>query len=124
MNRNDQEFIVQKIRTQYTDKENTKLDSLKELDKKVKRPANVFAYVYRSFFKKRIGLKGSSQYKGRLFRSFSTQYSSTAGLNPQEQFQPNILRTTTGYLCNPMQFLFFPVTGSFLEPNPIYTLPY
>ena len=46
MNKNDQEFLVQKIRTQYTEKEHTQLDALKELDKKVKRPANVFAYIF------------------------------------------------------------------------------
>ena len=45
MNKNDQEFLVQKIRTQYTEKEHTQLDELKELDTKVKRPANVFAYI-------------------------------------------------------------------------------
>lgn len=48
MNRNDQEFLVQKIRTQYTEKEHTQLDDLKELDAKVKRPANVFAYIFGS----------------------------------------------------------------------------
>lgn len=48
MNRNDQDFLVQKIRTQYTEKEHTGLDELKELDTKVKRPANVFAYVFGS----------------------------------------------------------------------------
>ena len=48
MNRNDQDFLVQKIRTQYTEKEHTALDELKELDKKVKRPANVFAYIFGS----------------------------------------------------------------------------
>ncbi len=48
MNQNDQEFIVQKIRTQYTEKENTGLDALKKLDAKVKRPANVFAYIFGS----------------------------------------------------------------------------
>lgn len=48
MNRNDQDFLVQKIRTQYTEKEHTQLDELKELDAKVKRPANVFAYVFGS----------------------------------------------------------------------------
>ena len=48
MNKNDQDFLVQKIRTQYTEKENTQLDELKELDAKVKRPANVFAYVFGS----------------------------------------------------------------------------
>ncbi len=46
MNRNDQEFLVQKIRTQYTEKEHTQLDALKELDARVKRPANVFAYIF------------------------------------------------------------------------------
>lgn len=46
MNKNDQEFIVQKIRTQYIEKEHTQLDALKELDKKVKHPANVFAYIF------------------------------------------------------------------------------
>ena len=48
MNRNDQEFIVQKIRTQYTEKESTELDELKALDAKVKRPANSFAYIFGS----------------------------------------------------------------------------
>ena len=48
MERKDQEFMVQKIRTQYTEKENTQLDALKALDAKVKRPVNVFAYVFGS----------------------------------------------------------------------------
>ena len=48
MNRNDQEYLVQKIRTQYIEKEHTSLDALKALDTKVKRPANVFAYVFGS----------------------------------------------------------------------------
>ncbi len=46
MNNNDQQFLVQKIRTQYTEKQHTGLDELKELDKKVKRPAFVFGAVY------------------------------------------------------------------------------
>lgn len=46
MNKNDQEFIIQKIRTQYTEKEHSTLDELKKLDAKVKRPANVFAYIF------------------------------------------------------------------------------
>jgi hypothetical protein len=45
MYKDDKEFLVQKIRTQYTEKEHTQLDELKALDKKVKRPAAVFAYV-------------------------------------------------------------------------------
>jgi hypothetical protein len=48
MNKNDQEFLVRKIRTQYTEKEITELDALKALDAKVKRPANVFAYTFGS----------------------------------------------------------------------------
>ena len=48
MNRNDQEYLVQKIRTQYTEKEHTDLDELKALDAKVKRPVNVFAYIFGS----------------------------------------------------------------------------
>ena len=48
MNKNDQDFLVQKIRIQYTEKEHTGLDELKELDTKVKRPANVFAYIFGS----------------------------------------------------------------------------
>ena len=48
MSSNDQEFLVQKIRTQYTEKQHTELDELKALDAKVKKPANVFAYIYGS----------------------------------------------------------------------------
>lgn len=48
MNRNDQEYLVQKIRTQYTEKEHTELDALKELDRKVKKPAIVFSYTFGS----------------------------------------------------------------------------
>ena len=49
MTNNDQEFLVQKIRTQYTEKQHTELDALKELDARVKRPANAFAYTYGAF---------------------------------------------------------------------------
>ena len=48
MVQNDQEYLVWKIRTQYTEKEHTQLDSLRALDAKVKRPANVFSYVFGS----------------------------------------------------------------------------
>ena len=44
----EKEFLVQKIRTQYTEKEHTQLDALKELDREAKRPANVFAYIFGS----------------------------------------------------------------------------
>lgn len=46
MNRNEQEYLVQKIRTQYTEKEHTELDALKALDKKVKTPVTGFAYTF------------------------------------------------------------------------------
>ena len=48
MNKNDQQFMSQKIRTQYMEKQSTELDALRELDAKVKRPANVFAYTFGS----------------------------------------------------------------------------
>ena len=50
MNKNDQQFMAQKIRTQYMEKDqkSTDLDKLKELDAKVKRPANIFAYIFGS----------------------------------------------------------------------------
>ena len=48
MNKNDQQFMAQKIRTQYMEKEASELDALRELDAKVKRPANVFAYIFGS----------------------------------------------------------------------------
>lgn len=46
MNRNDQQFIAQNIRAQYTEKEYTELDALRALDTKVKRPVNIFAYTF------------------------------------------------------------------------------
>ena len=48
MNKNDQQFMAQKIRTQYMEKQPSELDTLRALDAKVKRPANVFAYVFGS----------------------------------------------------------------------------
>ncbi len=46
MNQNDQEFLVQKIRTQYTEKEHSGLEELKRLNARVKRPANIFAWAF------------------------------------------------------------------------------
>lgn len=46
MNRNDQEFIAQKIRTQYVEEEQNELSELRRLDKEVKRPAKLFAYIF------------------------------------------------------------------------------
>ena len=49
MNKNDQQFIAQKIRAQYMEKEPSELDELRLLDAKVKKPANLFAYLFGSF---------------------------------------------------------------------------
>ncbi len=48
MNRNDKEFIASKIRTEYMEKEASELDELRRLDKKAKRPAYLFGYVFGS----------------------------------------------------------------------------
>lgn len=42
---NNQKEIVEQIRNQYVSKETTKLDQLRCLDRKVKRPAEIFAYT-------------------------------------------------------------------------------
>lgn len=55
MDNNNQEILVQRIRAQYTEKERTGLDELKELDGKVKRPASVFAYIFGSISSLVIG---------------------------------------------------------------------
>lgn len=46
MSRNDKEVMVEKIREQYTEKGVSRLDELKALDARVKRPAKVFGYVF------------------------------------------------------------------------------
>ena len=48
MNRNDQQFMAQKIRAKYMEKQTSELDELRQLDTKVRHPANVFAYVFGS----------------------------------------------------------------------------
>ena len=47
MNRNEQQAAA-RIREHYTEKQTTDLDTLRELDAKVKRPANVFSYIFGS----------------------------------------------------------------------------
>lgn len=46
MTNNDKEFLVSKIRTQYTAKTPGLIDDLKALDKKVKLPPTAFAYTF------------------------------------------------------------------------------
>lgn len=43
---NNEKKIVEKIRADYEERQTTKLDELKSLDKRVKRPADIFAYTY------------------------------------------------------------------------------
>lgn len=49
MNDNEKNFIVSKIKTQYTEKEYTELDALRKLDCKAKKPALIFTYIFGSF---------------------------------------------------------------------------
>lgn len=48
VNKNDHEYSIRELRTRYIEKEHTELDDLKALDRRVRRPANVFAYVFGS----------------------------------------------------------------------------
>ncbi len=48
MNQNNQQAQAQKIRERYEDRKPSELDTLRELDAKVKRPAAVFAYIFGS----------------------------------------------------------------------------
>ncbi len=43
---NNQKKQVENIRAQYAAKENTKLDELKKLDRKIKLPALIFTYTF------------------------------------------------------------------------------
>ena len=43
--KNTQTLVIEKIKNSYVPKERTKFDELKELNKKVKRPATVMAYT-------------------------------------------------------------------------------
>lgn len=48
MERNDQQFLAQKIRAQYLEKESTELDALRTLDRRVRRTPAVFAWIFGS----------------------------------------------------------------------------
>ncbi len=48
MERNDQQFLAQKIRAQYLEKESTELDALRTLDRHVRRTPAVFAWIFGS----------------------------------------------------------------------------
>ena len=46
MNKNDQQFMAQKIRAQYMEKESTELDALRRLDASVTQKAQVVALIF------------------------------------------------------------------------------
>ncbi len=48
MNNNDRNFAAEKIRSQYIEKEMGDLEELRALDRRVRRPANIFAYIFGS----------------------------------------------------------------------------
>ncbi len=100
MNRNDQEFIIQKIRTQYTEKEATELDALRELDSRVKRPANVFAYIFGSV---------SAIIMGSGMSLVMTDIGATVGIN--EPMVPGIIIGVVGML---MAIINYPIYKSVL----------
>ena len=96
MSNNDQEFLVQKIRTQYTEKENTKLDELKALDAKVKRPANIFAYIFGSV---------SAVIMGSGMSLIMTEIAEKVGISQD----PMILGTVIGGIGLIMAILNYPI---------------
>lgn len=100
MDRNDQEFMVQKIRTQYIEKEHTQLDALKELDAKVKRPANVFAYIFGSI---------SAIIMGSGMSLIMTDIGSTIGI--KDAMVPGIVIGIAGML---MAIINYPIHKSIL----------
>lgn len=46
MDNHEQELLVQRIRARYTEKAHTEIDLLKQLDKKVRKPANLFTCLF------------------------------------------------------------------------------
>ncbi|MBE5964911.1 MAG: dihydropteridine reductase [Lachnospira sp.] len=89
MNKHDQEFMVQKIRTQYMEKESTlsELDELKKLDAQVKKPANIFAYTFGSI---------SALVMGAGMSLVMTDIGSTIGIN--DPMVPGILIGVIGMI--------------------------
>ena len=101
MNQNDQQFLVRKIRTQYTEKEQTRLEGLKQLDAKVKRPAHVFAYSFGTL---------SALVMGSGMSLVMTDLGSVIGL--EDPMLPGILIGTAGLL---MALINYPVYKKILE---------
>lgn len=87
MDRNEQEYLVQKIRTQYTEQTHTELDTLKALDKKVKTPPTCFAWIFGSV---------SALIMGAGMSLIMTDISSTIGL--AEPMLPGLVAGIAGML--------------------------
>lgn len=100
MNKNEQDFIIQKIRTQYTEKTATELDALRELDAKVKRPANVFAYIFGSI---------SAIIMGGGMSLIMTDISTTVGIS--DPMLPGIVISAIGMV---MALINYPIYKGFL----------
>lgn len=100
MNRNDKEFIVEKIRTQYVEKESSELDTLKALDSKVKKPAGVFAYIFGSI---------AAIIMGSGMSLIMTDISETVGIG--EPMIPGIVIGVVGML---MALINYPIYKSIL----------
>lgn len=93
MNQNDQQELVQKIRTQYTEREHTELDALKELDKKVKTPVSAFAYILGSV---------SALILGAGMSLIMTDISSSLGL--REPMLPGVVMGLGGMLLASLNY--------------------
>ena len=96
MNKNDQQFMAQKIRTQYMEKQPSELDALRELDAKVKRPANVFAYLFGSI---------SAIIMGAGMSLVMTDIASTIGMSGD----PMVLGTVIGIVGMMMALINYPI---------------
>ncbi|MGM9643959.1 MAG: dihydropteridine reductase [Eubacteriales bacterium] len=79
MNRNDQQFIAEKIRTQYMEKQPGDIDTLRKLDEKVRRPANIFAYIFGSIGAVVMGA-GMSLVMTDIGNTLAIQNSMTVGI--------------------------------------------
>ena len=101
MNINEKEYLVEKIRTQYTEKTHTAVEKLQSLDKKAKRPANVFAYIFGSI---------SASIMGCGMSLVMTDIGSNIGIG--EPMLPGIVIGIVGML---MAIINYPIYKKFLN---------
>ena len=102
MNKNDQKFMAEKIRTQYVEKQSSDLDALRSLDAKVKRPATVFAYLFGSI---------SAIIMGAGMSLVMTDIADTVGISGD----PMILGTVIGGVGMIMALLNYPIYKGILN---------